>query len=451
MNIIIVGCGSVGRALASELNESGNNITVMDLDAAKVKDIAERLDVMGVVGNGATYTSQRDAGIENADLLIAVTDSDELNLLCCIVAKKESNCKTIARVQNPSYNGETAYIKDKLGLEMVINPERITAEEIARVLRFPSALKVDTFAKGKVELIKFKLPENSALVGMAVKDVVAKLHCDVLICTVEREGEAYIAKGDFVFKEKDVISIVSSPKNIYDFFKKINYNARPIKSVMIAGGGVITHYLCDILSKTGISVKIIEKDMKVCEEIGNLWKNVTVINGDAGNKEILLEEGISGADAFVALTDLDEENIILSLFARTIGELKLVTKIRRTDFDSVLAQLDLDSIINPQNETSDKILATVRGMKNTMGSNVATMYNLIQGKVEASEFIIKEDSEITSKSIAELKFKNDILIAAILRGNEVIIPRGYDKISVGDSVIVVSGAVALYDITDILR
>ena len=451
MNIIVVGCGNIGETLANELNETGNNITVIDLDSEKVKDIAERYDVMGVVGNGATHTIQRDAGITTADLLIAVTDSDELNLLCCIVAKRESNCKTIARIKNPIYTNETAYLKDELGLEMVINPEMEAAEEIARILKFPAAIKIDSFSGGKVEIMKYRLPEGSLLCNMSVRDVVMKLHCDILFCAIERESEVHIAKGNFVFLGGDIISFIASPKNAYDFFKKIGLVTHPAREVMVAGGGRITHYLCEAMSKSGASIKVIEKDRALCERLCNLWNNVSVINGDSAKKEILLEEGISGADAFVSLTSLDEENIILSLFAKSEGVPKLITKINRPDYDGVIDGLKLDSTVYPKNIASDKILAMVRGLKNRMGSNVETLYNLIPGKVEAAEFKIKEDPHITDKPLSELKFKDGVLICAILRGDDVIMPRGNDVIKSGDSVIVVSGITALHDITDILR
>ena len=451
MNIIIVGLGNIGETLAYELNEPGNNITVVDVNADKVRDVAERCDVMGVVGNGATYTTQKEAGIHTADLLIAVTNSDELNLLCCIVAKKEGNCKTIARIQNPIYTTETDYIKDELGLEMVINPVKEAAEEIARVLKFPSAIKIDTFSGGKVEIMKYRLPDGAQLCDMAVRDVVAKMHCDILFCTVERGEEVYIAKGDLVFKGGDIISLIASPKNAYDFFKKAGLASHPVKSVMVAGGGRITHYLCEAMSKSQASVKVIEKDPALCDKLCGIWKNVSVINGDFSKKEILSEEGVGNHDAFVAVTSLDEENIILSLFAKSEGVPKLITKINRPDYDGVIRELKLDTTIYPKNVTSDKILAMVRGLNNKNGNNVETLYNLIPGKVEATEFKITEDTDITNKPLAELKFKSGVLVCAILRDGEVIIPRGSDMILVGDSVIIVSDTLALHDVTDVLR
>lgn len=452
MNIIIVGCGRVGRTLAEKLNNDGNDVTVIDVSAEKVQKVTGRYDVMGVVGNGATHTTQQEAGVEKADLLIAVTNSDELNLLCCLVAKKEGRCQTIARVKNPVYSQELGYLKDELGLAMVINPEYAAAEEIARVLRFPSAIKIEPFAKGKVELIKFKLPKDSEIVGMSVKDVVMKYHCEILVCTIERGEEAYIPNGDFVFAEKDVVSIIASPKNAYDFFVAIHYKGHSIKNALVVGGGVITHYLCEMFEKSKrISLKVVEKDLKLCEALCLRWEKVDVIHGDPSDHDLLLEEGLSAAGAFVTLAESDEENILLSVFAKGVSKGKLVTKVNRIDYDNLLSQLELDTTICPRSITADEILRYVRAMKNTQGSNIETLYNIIQDKVEASEFIVKENSPILDTPLCKLKFKKDVLIASITRGDEVIIPRGQDVIKAGDAVVVVCKKRALHDVADVLK
>ena len=336
MKIIIVGCGKVGETLAAVLGQDGNDITVVDLSAEKVKSISEKLDVMGVVGNGATNTTLREAGIEGADLLIAVTESDELNLLCCTIAKKSGKCRVIARVRNPEYRSEADYLKNELELAMVINPEYAAAEEISRVLHFPVATNIDTFAKGKVELLKFKLPEENALVGMPVKDVVAKLKCDILVCTVEREEEAYIANGNFVFEGGDLISIIASRQNAADFFKKIGYKQHSIKDIIIIGAGNITEYLCELLRDSGISVKVIDNDYEKCANISSLHRKAIVINGDRTDRELLIEEGIENTDSFVILSENDEENILLSLFAKASSRGKVITKINRSEYDDII-------------------------------------------------------------------------------------------------------------------
>lgn len=452
MNIIIVGCGKVGQALVEQLNDEGNDITVIDKVAEKVNDVSSRYDVMGVIGNGATHSVQQDAGIDRANLLIAVTGSDELNLLCCLIAKKAGNCHTIARVRNPQYYTETPFLKDELGLAMVINPEQAAASEIARVLRFPSAIKIDVFGRGRVELLKFRLPEHSPLAGCAVKEIVTKLHCDVLVCTVERGEEVHIANGDFVFEEKDVISIVAATRKAGEFFRKIKYKMNSVKDVMIVGGGEIAHYLCEQLLRSGMSVKLIEKDPDRCEELCETLDNgVTIINGDASDQNILVESGLEQMGAFVALTNLDEENILLSLFAKSACDCKCVTKINRIGFDNVISKLDLDTIINPKSITSDTIVRYVRAMNSSRGSNMETLYNVIKGKVEAAEFIIKEDSPVVDVPLMELDLKPDVLVAAILRDKKVMIPRGHDSLQIGDAVIIVSRQIGLRDINDIIK
>ena len=452
MNIIIVGLGKVGRALAQQLNEPGNNIKVIDLDADTVSAAANISDIMAVTGNGVSRAVLEEAGIADADLLIAVTGSDERNLLCCLLAKKAGKkCETIARVRSPQYSEDADFLRRELGLAMIINPEYAAAAEIARVLRFPSAIKIDTFVKGRIELLKFKLPEDSPLCGMAIREIEPKLHCDVLVCTVERGDEAFIASGDFIFRGKDVISIIAEPKNAFNFFRKINYKASPVHNALIAGGGNITHYLCNMLTKSGIAATVIEKDPVRADALSDELSGVTVINADAADQEVLMQEQIDKAGAFVSLTNLDEENILLSLFARTVNSGKIVTKINRIDFDHVIGRLDLDTVIYPKNITADIIVRYVRAMKNTIGSNVETLYQIIKGKVEAAEFTVREGSPVIGIPLMNLKFREGVLVAAIVRNRKVILPRGNDIIADGDSVVIVSDHLGMHDITDILR
>lgn len=450
MNIIIVGCGKVGEVLAAQLNKEGNNVTVVDERADKVKAIANKYDIMGVIGNGACRSTQIEAGIDTTDLLIAVTGTDEVNLLCCLVAKKSAGCRTIARLKNPDYNIDAAYFKDELGLSMVINPEQQAAREIARILNFPSAIKIDSFAKGRVELLTFKLPEGSRLVGMSVKEVAAKFKTDVTFCTIERDDDAFIANGNFVFEERDVISIIASPAGAKQFFAKIDYKLQPIKDAIIVGGGSITYYLTDLLLRSGISVKIIEKSRERCDELASEFEKATVINGDPSDEDILREEGIGSASSFVALTGLDEENILLSIFAKKSGSRKVITKVNRIEYDNITSQLDLDSVVHPKNITADTIISYVRAMNNSSSSNIETLYNLIKGKVEAAEFTVHEGSPIVGKPLMELKFKPGVLIATVQRGRTQISPRGNTVIEPGDSVVIVTKGIVLNDVADIL-
>ena len=451
MNIIIVGSGKVGEALATQLNKEGNDVTIIDESAEKVRSIANKLDIMGVIGNGASRATQKDAGIDKADILIAVTGTDEINLLSCLVAKKSAGCRTIARLKNPEYNTDAHYFKDELGLAMVINPEEAAAKEIARVLSFPAATKVESFAKGLVELLTFKIAEGSRLIGMSIKEVAMKFKTNVTFCTIERDNDAYIANGNFVFAERDTVSFIASPKDAIDFFSCIDHKIQPIKDAIIVGGGELTHYLCSLLDKAGISVKVIEKDAQRCSDLAIEFDKATVINGDPADEDTLREEGVSKASAFIALTGLDEENILLSLFAKKTGARKVITRINRIEYDDIIGHLDLDSIVYPKNITADMIVSYVRALNNTRGSDIETLYKIVKGKAEAAEFTVGEGSPIVGKPLAELNFKPNVLIASIKRGKTSVIPRGQAVIEAGDSVVVVTKGLSLEDVSDILK
>jgi trk system potassium uptake protein TrkA len=407
--------------------------------------------VLGVVGNGATHSTLIEAGVDTADLLISVTDSDELNLLCCIIAKKTGKCRVIARVTSPEYSTEAEYLKDELGLEMIINPESASAQEIARILRFPSAIGIETFAKGKVELLTFKLPDNSKLCGTSVKDIVLKLKCNVLVCTVERDNEAHIPHGDFTFMPRDIISLIASHENAYDFFRKAGHTLEPVKNALILGAGKMTHYLCSALNGYPISLKVIDSDKALCNELCIAFDKVSVINGNETDRDLLVEEGVKNAGAFISLTAQDEQNILLSLFGVQEKCGKVITRVSNAEYDDIVSHLDLDTIIYPKNVTVNIITRYVRSTKNALGSDIENMYYLSKGNVEALEFTVKGDSAITALPLMQLSLKRGILVAAILRDGEVIIPRGHDKITAGDTVIIVSKHKGLRDISDILE
>ena len=451
MNIIIVGCGQVGQTLAEQLNKEGNNVTVVDTEIEKVKAITGKIDILGIVGNGAYHSTLLEAGVSKADLLIAVTGSDELNLLCCVIAKKVGNCRTIARVRSHEYSKDAAYLKNELGLAMVINPEHAAAEEVARILRFPSAINIDTFGKGRVELLTFRLPDDNRIVDMSVREVASKYKSDVLFACVERGDEAYIVKGDFVFQAKDAISIIASPANAQDFFKKIGYKTQAVKNAIIVGAGETTHYLASMFRPKELSIKVIDKNRKLCEMMSQEFPHLTVINGDYQDQETLREEGIESAAAFIALADHDEENILMSLFGRSKSGGKIITKINRLDYDDVIRRLDLDTVVYPKNLVSDRIIRYVRATANTHGGNIETLYNVIKGKVEAIEFVIRNNARIAGVPISKLKLKPDVLIGAVLREGNVLIPRGQDTIEVGDSVIFVTKAMSLRSVNDVLE
>lgn len=450
MQIIIVGCGNVGATLTEQLSKEGHNITVIDTDAEKAESVANRFDVMGVVGNGASFTVQNEAGIGEADLMIAVTTLDELNLLCCLIARKAGGCNTIARVRNPIYNRDIGYIKEELGLSMVINPEYAASCEIARLLKFPSAIKVDTFAKGRVELLKCKIGEGSVLSGKPLTYISSGLHCDVLICTVERGEEAFIPSGNFELQEKDIISVVASPKKANEFFRKIGMTTNRIKNCLIIGGET-TYYLAKQLLPMGIEIKIIEQNKARCNELSELLPQAMVIYGDGTERNLLYEEGMPQTQSFVSWTNLDEENIMLSLFAKSVSKAKTITKVHRIAYDEILDSMDLGSVLYPQNITAEYIIQYVRAMQNSIGSNIETLYQLIENKVEALEFRVHEKSELVGVPLKELQLKDNLLIACINRKGTIITPGGQDSIEVGDTVVVVTTNQGFHDLKDILK
>ena len=451
MKIIVVGCGKVGAAVIGQLSREGHDISVIDVDSTVVTDISNNYDVMGLVGNGASHSLQMEAGIETADLLLAVTDSDELNLLCCLIAKKAGGCNTIARVRSPIYNEEITFLKEELGLSLTVNPEYAAATEAARVLRFPSAVHIETFARGKVEIVKVRIPEKSVLDGCQLMDIHKRTGTDVLISTVERGNQVEIPNGSFVLKAGDVISIVASKQNTRDFVERIGLSSRRVRDCMIVGGGKIAFYLAQQLIESGIHVKIIDKDRDRCEELSAQLPKAVILHADASNQDILREEGITACESFVTLTGLDEENLFLSMFAQSVSKAKVITKVDRLGFDDIIKRLDLGTIIHPKNITADNIVRYVRALQNSIGSNVESLYKIIDDKVEALEFLIQRDSPIIGIPLAELKVKPGVLIACLSRGGRIMIPNGASRILEGDSVIVVTSHLGFGDIRDILR
>ena len=452
MKIIIVGCGKVGTTLAEQLNRENHDITLIDTNEEAIQNISDSADVMGVTGNGAVYQVQMEAGIQDADLLIATTNSDELNMLCCLIAKKAGNCHTIARIRNPEYSSEIRYIREELNLSLAINPELAAAREIARLLRFPSAIKIEPFAKGRIELLKFLIPEHSLLNDMRVMDVVNRLKSNVLICVVERGNDVVIPDGNFVMKKGDKISFIASHQESADFFKKAGVDNNIVKSAMFVGGGKLTHYLCRLLEDTKIKIKIIERDEERCRQLSELLPKAMIIHGDGTDEQLLLEEGIRQTEAFASLTGFDEENIMLSLYASSQSKAKLITKVNKIAFENVINSLNLGSLIQPKMLTAEIILQYVRAMQNSMGSsNIETLYKIAADKAEALEFRVKDGSPVLGIPLEKLKLIDNLLVACINRGGTIITPRGKDTVEAGDTVIVVTTHTGLNDLTDILR
>lgn len=451
LHIIIVGCGKVGITLVEQLSKEGHDITIIDKNAARVHEISSLYDVMGIVGNGASYSVQMDAGIEEADLIIAVTASDELNLLCCTVAKQVGDCGAIARVRTPDYSKEAGYLREKLGLTMIINPELEASRETARILYLPTALEVNSFAHGQAEIIKFKIPKDNILDGITVATLGKTITNDILICAVERQGEVYIPGGDFQMAAGDIISFVAPRRFIRAFLKKTGFKTKQVKNAMIVGGGKAAYYLAKQLLIMGIEVKIIEQNKERCEELSILLPDAIIINGDGTDQELLREAGLEYAESFIPLTGIDEENILLTLHARQISQAKTVTKINRSGFKDVINGLDLGSVIYPRYITSEAIIAYVRAKKNSMDSNIETLYHMFDNRAEAIEFRVEEESPVTGVPLKDLALKKDLLISFLYRNGSVRIPDGQDTIEVGDTVMVVTTHTGFDNIEDILR
>lgn len=451
LNIIIVGCGKVGITLVEQLGKEGHDITIIDKNARKIQEITNLYDVLGLVGNGASYSVQMEAGIEKTDLIIAVTESDELNLLCCTIAKRVGNCAAIARVRTPDYSREVGYLREKLGLAMIINPELEAAKEAARVLYLPTALEVNSFAHGQAELIKFKVPDGNILDGMKIAYLGAKIAKDILICAIERAGRVYIPSGDFQMAKGDIISFASPRKIAKAFLEKIGFQTNRVKNTMIIGGGKAAYYLAKQLIGMGISVKIIETNQARCDELHILLPKAIIINGDGTDQELLKEEGIEYAESFVALTGIDEENILLTLHARQVSNAKVITKINRINFKDVISNLDLGSVIYPRYITSEAIIAYVRAKKDSMNSNIETLYHMFDHQVEAIEFSVDAASALTDVPLKDLALKKNLLIAFINRHGSILIPSGQDCIQVGDTVMIVTTHTGFNDIRDILK
>ncbi|MBP5181037.1 MAG: Trk system potassium transporter TrkA [Clostridiales bacterium] len=450
LKILIVGAGKVGTTLVQQLSMEGHDITIIDKDASKVNDLTTTYDVMGCVGNGASYLILQEAGVSNADLLIAVTDSDELNILCCTIAKQFAGCAVISRVRTPDYSRDSKYLRDKLGLAMIINPDLEAAKVMTRNLSMPTALGVYSFAHGQVEIVKIKIPEGNKLDKMTIARLGSEITNNILICAVERDGDVVIPGGYFELAAGDIISVVATHKEQKNFLKLIGFPTNSIKNAMLIGGGRSSYYLASSLIRNGIDVKIIEQNLERCERLTELLPKAVIINGDGTNTELLVDEGIESADAFIPLTGIDEQNVMLTLHARKVSDAKLITKINRTGFLDIINTLDLGSVVYPMILTSEIITTYVRARTAAPGSNIEALYHLFDSRAESIEFKVTEESKVTGKPLKELKLKDNLLISFIGRKGEAIIPTGNDVICKGDTVMVVTTHTGFDDIGDIL-
>ena len=451
MKIVIIGLGTVGRTILKNLSIEGHTVTIIDENKQKVEDLIEKYDVMGVVGNGASMEIQNEAGVGDAQLVIALTRSDEMNILACLVAKKVGAENTIARVRNPDYRRQIGEMKDDLGISMVVNPERETADEIFNLVNLPSVAQIEHFAGGKVSLVEVVAEKGCSLIGETLISLGKKLTTKVLICAVQRGDEVIIPSGHFEIAEGDKIHFTSNAKMLGDFLREVNLVKSPFKNVMIVGGGRISYYLADSLSKKKYAVKLIENDMRHAEELAESLPRVTVVCGNGTKHGLLIEEGIEAMDAFVALTDIDEENMIVSMFANKKSVKKTITQIKSDDLYGMLDELGINNNVSPKQIVASRIISYIRALANTVGSNVLTLYRLVNNQVEALEFAAKKQGRIYNKPLKELKIKKNCLIACIIRQNEVIIPRGDDQIQLGDNVVVVTTHKNFDDLTDVFE
>ncbi len=451
MRIVIIGLGTIGKTILRNLSRKGHNITIIDEDKDKIEKLIGKYDVSGVVGNGACMDIQREAGVKGADLAIALTNSDELNVFACLVAKKIGVKNTVARVRNPDYRKQIMEMKNELGISMIVNPEKDTATEIFDLINLPSIAQIEYFAKGRVLLAEIVAEKGCALIGETLITLGRKLNTKVLICAVQRGESVIIPAGNFMIEEGDRIHLTSDAKSLRDFLAEVDLVSSPLKNIMIVGGSRIAYYLADELSEKKYKVKLIESNRSIAEELADELPRVTVIHGNGTQHDLLLEEGIEAMDAFVALTDIDEENMVVSMFANKMKVKKTITQIKSRDLIGMLGELGIKNNVSPKDIVANRIISYIRALANTRGSNVLTLYRLVNDQVEALEFYAKKPERIYDKPLKELKIKANCLVACIIRENEVIIPNGNDSIKLGDNVIVVTTHKNFDDLTDILE
>ena len=452
MKIIVLGAGKVGKTLIKHMSNEDHDIIVVDQNAMKVEEIVNQYDVIGVVGNGGSYDILMEAGAEDANLIICVTASDELNILAGLVAKKMGTRHTIARVRNPDYSSQRDFMRNQLGFSMIVNPELEAASEIRRVLSFPSAVKVDTFSRGKVELAEFFVEDHSRLNGVELNQLHKITKTNILVCAVSHNEDVIIPDGNYAIKPGDHLYITGTHRDLSKFCLDIGVITSRIKNVIIIGGGKIAYYLSKQLSTQGIKVKIIEKDKNRCQVLAEKLPYVTIIHGDGSDDELLNEEGIENTDAVLALTGLDEENIVLSLSAKSLYHKKTIAKVTRMNYTGLSDVLKVDSIVAPKKIVASQIIRYVRAkMNKDHDSAVKTLYKIVDGEVEAVEFKVTEHFKFLHKTINEMKIKEHVLVAAIIRENEVIVPKGNTTMELNDYVIIVSRGEIMKSLNDMLR
>lgn len=449
MDIVLIGAGKFGRTLCGHLAREGHNITVLDNDSEVVGRLVEEYDVMGICGSGMSVEDLNSAGAQHADIFIATTAADEINMVSALFAKKLGAKHAIARVRDPMYRKQTGFMREEMGISMMVNPELDAAGEIARMIKFPQAAKVETFAKGRIELAEVRVSRDSKLCDRSLKEIGHRIRNSALICAVERGEEVIIPKGDYILREGDRINLTAMHADLTAFLKETGIIKPKIRTVIIVGGGVIGFYLAKILGESGMSVKVIDSDRANCERINSLLPKADVICGDGTNQQLLIEEGLLTCDALVALTGVDEENIIVSLFAKAKGVDKVITKVNNSDLLPITESIGIDSVISPKDITANIITTYVRAKQNAQGSGVQTLYKLAGGKLEAIEFEVGKSGKYLGVQLKNLKVKDNVLVAGIVKRNKLVIPNGESTIDAGDRVMVVTTNCYLEDLSQI--
>ena len=451
MKIIIAGAGKIGHAVAAILADEGHDVTIIDRDPDTISTLSNELDVICVEGSATNPEILREAGAADADLLMAATEEDAENMVCGISARRLGTRHVIARIRDPEYLGQTEFLREALGLSVIVNPEYECAKEISRILRLPSAVRVDAFSKGSLEIVEYKVVAEDPLDGLQLKSLVEKFGARILISVVERGGEALIPNGDFTLRDGDRLSITGTSRELRRFFVATGRFKKPVRKVMIMGGGRIAVYLTRMLEESGIAVTVVEKDRERCEALCDLIPKAHIVCGDATRSDVLLEDGLSSTDAFVALTGEDGDNIVTSLYAKSCAVSKIVTKVNREHFSGLLENSGLDSVVTPKEIVAQQLARYVRAMDNSLGSSMETLYRVADGKVEALEFKVGEDAKCIGKPLKQLKLKKNILVAGIIRGSKCLIPDGNTEILPGDHAVIVTAAGRLKDLDEIVE
>ncbi len=449
MNIIIVGLGKLGMTLTKQLVNEGHSVTVVDINHDKLTNAVDVYDVMGVCGNGATCETLEEAGAAKAKLIIAATASDEMNILCCLIANRMGTENTIARVRNPDYAAQMQFLRNELGISMIVNPEYETANEISRIIRFPSAANLDSFARGKIEIARIRIHSDNMLCDMPVYELRKKCKAKVIVCAVQRDEEVYIPSGNFVLRCDDTISITGTRSELSHFMKQTGVYKQKIKNVMILGGGRIAYYLAKQLTDTGRNIKLIEQNLERCYQLSDMLPDITVVHGDGTDQDLLDEQGLDYQDALISLTGIDEENIIVSMYAESKGINKVITKVNRHSY-SILNDIGLETVVSPQIVAGNLVTRYVRALHNSAGnSQIQTLYKLVGGKVEAVEFIVPENAGYENIPFKDLQFLPNLIIGCIIRNGKIIFPGGDDVMKANDNIIVVTAGRIIEDLHDI--